>query len=126
MLRGSPRFCWPFCPDKINNQWQQQIKEKTNKACIKMNHICIFKRMLNEKAYFILRLKYLTLPRLFSCKIRLWRIFIFQCVLTLVDWASWPGLVDNLSPNFPIFHSIFQITDLDASIKSKLIDKSFR
>ena len=62
MLLGSPRFCRPFCPDKINNQWQQQIKQETNKACIKMNHISIFKRMLNEKAYFILRLKYQTLP----------------------------------------------------------------
>ena len=91
-----------------------------------MNHICILKRMLNKKAYFILHLKYQTLSKTFSGKIKLWRICIFQCVLTLMDWASCPGLVDNLSPNVPIFHNIFQIIDLDASIKSKYIDISFR
>ena len=83
-------------------------------------HICILlKRMLNEEAYFILRLKYQTLPRTFNGKIKLWRICIFQWVLTLVDWASCPGLVDNLAPNVPVFHNIFQIIDLDASMKSK-------
>ena len=57
--------------------------------------------MLNKKGYFILRLKYQTLPRLFSGKNELWRICIFQSDVTLVDWASCPGLVDNLFPNVP-------------------------
>ena len=65
-------------------------------------------------------------PILYYVYIKLWRICIFQWVLTLVDWASSPGLADNLSPKVPIFHNIFQIIDLDASIKSKLIDRSFR
>ena len=65
-------------------------------------------------------------PILYYVYIKLWRICIFQWVLTLVDWVGSPGLADNLSPNVPIFHNIFQIIDLDASIKSKLTDISFR
>ena len=57
--------------------------------------------MLNKKGYFILRLKYQTLPRLFSGKNELWRICIFQSDVTLADWASCPGLVDNLFPKVP-------------------------
>ena len=105
------------------------MKQKKNQGMHQNGqcHICIcLKRMLNKKPYFILSLSYQTLPRLFSGKRKLGKTCIFQCVLTLLDWASCPGLVNNLSRNVPIFHIIFQIIDLHAIIKSKLIDINFR
>ena len=47
--------------------------------------------------------------------------------LTLPDRASYPDYVDSPSSNvFPNFYGIFQIIDLHASVKSKLIDTSFK